>query len=122
VLGVTAASAAAQVSTSKDAQQIHLNLARALSLQIKPYWHAPEGRDEEKLVTVLTWELRPDGSLAGPPQVAYQEGITRANRALAPKHAANAIEAVTRAAPFKLPSQYYGMWRREMVRFDRRTK
>jgi hypothetical protein len=38
----------------------------AISRAIKLKWHAPQGVDVDKLVTVLSWELNPDGSLRPP--------------------------------------------------------
>lgn len=96
-------------------------LAGAISRQLKPKWVAPQGADAEKLVTVLAWDLNPDGSLAGSPQVVRQEGITDANRAQAQRHAEQAIRAVRLAAPFDLPAEYYAAWKRiASFRFDRK--
>lgn len=96
-------------------------LAGAISRQLKPRWVAPQGADAELLVTVLTWDLNPDGSLAGNPRVVRQEGITDANRAQAARHAEQAIRAVRLAAPFNLPAEYYSAWSRvSAFRFDRK--
>ncbi|WP_408588020.1 hypothetical protein [Novosphingobium sp.] len=96
-------------------------LVSAISRQIKPKWAAPQGVDTEKLVTVLAWELNPDGSLAGRPTVVSQSGITEANRAQAQRHAEQAIRAVQLAAPFQLPAPYYSAWKRiAQFRFDRK--
>ncbi|WP_225009127.1 hypothetical protein [Novosphingobium percolationis] len=96
-------------------------LVSAISRQIKPKWAAPQGVDTEKLVTVLAWELNPDGSLAGRPTVVSQSGITDANRAQAQRHAEQAIRAVQLAAPFQLPAPYYSAWKRiAQFRFDRK--
>lgn len=96
-------------------------LVSAISRQIKPKWAAPQGVDSEKLVTVLAWELNPDGSLAGRPTVVSQSGITDANRAQAQRHAEQAIRAVQLAAPFQLPAPYYSAWKRiAQFRFDRK--
>lgn len=96
-------------------------LAGAISRQLKPKWVAPQGAEADRLVTILSWELNPDGSLAGSPHVVRQEGITDANRAQAPRHAEQAIRAVRLAAPFDLPPEYYAAWKRiAEFRFDRR--
>lgn len=96
-------------------------LAGAISRQLKPRWTAPQGIDAEKLVTVLTWDLNADGSLAGSPRVVRQEGITPANKPQAQRHAEQAIRAVRLAAPFQLPAEYYGAWKHiTEFRFDRR--
>lgn len=96
-------------------------LSGAISRQLKPKWVAPQGAEAELLVTILTWDLNADGSLAGKPTVVRQEGITDANRAQAARHAEQAIRAVRLAAPFNLPEEYYPAWKRVTAfRFDRK--
>lgn len=96
-------------------------LSGAISRQLKPKWVAPQGAEAELLVTILTWDLKADGSLAGNPTVVRQEGITSANRAQAARHAEQAIRAVRLAAPFNLPGEYYPAWKRVTAfRFDRK--
>ena len=96
-------------------------LAGSISRQLKPRWVAPQGAEAELLVTVLAWDLNPDGTLNGNPRVVRQEGITDANRAQAQRHAEQAIRAVRLAAPFDLPPQYYSAWKRVSdFRFDRK--
>lgn len=96
-------------------------LAGAISRQLKPRWAAPQGIDAEKLVTILSWSLNKDGSLAGSPRVVRQDGITDANRAQAARHGEQAIRAVQLAAPFNLPAEYYDAWQRVAdFRFDRK--
>lgn len=98
-------------------------LQQAINRQLQPHWRGktPQGVDTEKLVTIVTWRLNPDGSLAGAPQVVRQEGVNDANRAQAPLHAEAAIRAVRSAAPFKLPPQFYDKWSYiRSWRFDRR--
>ena len=97
------------------------SLAQAINRQLKPHWSAPSGVDAEKLVTVLRWELNPDGSLKGRPEVVSQSGITDSNRPQAALHAERAIRAVQLAAPFDLPEEFYDKWKRiREWRFDRR--
>jgi len=97
------------------------SLIQAISRQIKPHWSAPQGVDAEKLVTVLSFELNPDGSLKGTPRVVSQSGITDSNRPQASLHAERAIRAVQLAAPFELPDEFYDKWKRvSQLRFDRR--
>lgn len=100
---------------------VQASLASAISRALKPRWAAPQGAEADKLVTILSWNLNEDGSLAGTPRVVRQEGITDANRPQAPRHAEQAIRAVQLAAPFQLPPQYYSSWKRvASFRFDRR--
>jgi len=95
-------------------------LASALSRQLKPHWVAPEGVDADQLITILTFDLNADGTLAGPPRVVRQDGIDDSNRAQAARHAEQAIRAVRLAAPFQLPAEYYNAWKHvSSFRFDR---
>lgn len=96
-------------------------LAGAISRQLKPRWVAPQGADAEQLVTILSWNLNADGTVAGTPRLVRQEGITDANRPQAARHAEQAIRAVQLAAPFDLPEQHYNSWKRiASFRFDKR--
>jgi len=106
----------AQVAGPEVAASLSATIARAIKIR----WQAPQGVDAEKLVTVLAWELNPDGSLVSRPVVVSQSGITDGNRAQARVHAERAIRAVELAAPFDLPPQYYNKWKRiKAFRFDR---
>jgi protein TonB len=97
------------------------SLEQAINRQLKPHWSAPQGVDAEQLITVLSWELNPDGTLKGRPQLVSQSGITDSNRPQAALHAERAIRAVQLAAPFDLPEEFYDRWRRiREWRFDRR--
>lgn len=96
------------------------SLVQAISRQLKPHWSAPQGVDAEKLVTVLSWELNPDGTLKGRPRVVSQSGINDSNRPQAALHAERAIRAVQLAAPFDLPPEFYNSWKSiRNARFDR---
>ena len=99
---------------------VRASLASAISRALKPNWRVPQGVDADELVTVLAFDLNKDGSLAGPPRVVTQSGITDSNRAQAHIHAENAIRAVKLAAPFALPPEYYDAWKHVTAfRFDR---
>lgn len=101
--------------------EVKASLVSAISREIKPHWSVPQGVDADKLVTVLAWQLNPDGSLAGRPTLVRQDGITPANEAQAKRHVEQAIRAVQLAAPFDLPEQYYNNWKRvTSFRFDKR--
>ena len=103
--------------------EVKAALKAAISRKIKPHWRGkvPEGVDTDKLVTILSWNLNPDGSLAGTPVVVSQEGITDSNRPQAARHAEQAVRAVQLAAPFELPAEFYGSWKRvASFRFDKR--
>lgn len=112
----------AQTPAAPITGAVRSSLAGAISRELKPKWRgrAPTGIDAEKLVTILTWDLNPDGTLAGTPRVVRQEGITASNKAQAGRHAEEAIRAVRLAAPFDLPPQFYSAWKRvSEFRFDR---
>ncbi len=122
--GVPAASTPGTAKTPPAAAlgpAVKSSLASAISRQIKPRWAAPQGVDADKLITILAWDLNPDGSLAGRPRVVDQQGITPANEAQAQRHAEQAVRAVQLAAPFDLPEMYYSGWKRVTAfRFDRK--
>lgn len=86
------------------------SLVQAIAREIKPHWQPPSGPEVEEIVTILRFNLREDGSLAGRPSVVRQTGVNDINRAQADRHAELAIRAVQRAAPFDLPAEYYNAW------------
>lgn len=94
-------------------------LASAISRQLKPYWRVPQGVDTDQLVTILAFDLNPDGTLAGPVTLVRQEGITPSNRPQAALHRENAMRAIKLAAPFPLPPDLYEAWKHVQWRFDR---
>jgi outer membrane biosynthesis protein TonB len=101
--------------------QVRAALSGAITRQLKPKWVAPQGADADQLITVLAWDMNPDGTLASSPRVVSQSGITEANRAQAQRHAEQAIRAVRLAAPFELPADLYPAWRHVTAfRFDRK--
>jgi len=108
---------AAQIGASAKA-----SIQQALARQVKPHWSAPQGLDVDQLVTLVDFDLNPDGSLKGRPRMRSQSGVTDSNRAQAARHAENAIRAVQLAAPFDLPDEYYEAWKSVRgARFDRNT-
>ncbi|MFN3863999.1 MAG: energy transducer TonB [Erythrobacter sp.] len=108
---------AAQIGASAKAA-----IGQALARQIKPHWSAPQGLDVDELVTLIDFDLNPDGSLKGRPRVRSQSGINDSNRAQAARHAENAVRAVQLAAPFDLPEEFYEAWKSVRgARFDRNT-
>ena len=108
---------ASQIGASAKA-----SIQQALARQVKPHWTSPQGLDVDQLVTLIDFDLNPDGTLKGRPRVRSQSGVTDSNRAQAARHAENAIRAVQLAAPFKLPEEYYEAWKSVRgARFDRNT-
>ena len=113
--------AAQNPPAARAGPQVAASLAQAISRALKPRWNAPQGAEADQLVTVLAFDLNPDGSLAGRPRVVSQSGVTDANSAQKARHAEQAIRAVQLAAPFDLPAQYYSLWKHvASFRFDRR--
>lgn len=121
VPGSNAAGSAKTPPAAAAGPAVKAALSGAIAREIKDRWASPQGAEVEKLVTILAWDLNPDGSLAGPPRLVRQEGITDANRTQAPRHLEQAIRAVKLAAPFDLPQEYYSAWKRiSAFRFDRK--
>lgn len=88
--------------------------------QLRPHWKSPTGADIELLRTQVEIRLNRDGSLATPPRVIGQTGVTESNRPQADLHKERAISAAKLAAPFKLPAEYYDAWKLLTPTFDRR--
>ncbi|GAA0755330.1 outer membrane biosynthesis protein TonB [Erythromicrobium ramosum] len=108
---------AAQIGAAAKA-----SIGQALARQVKPHWTAPQGVDVDLLVTLVDFDLNPDGTLKGRPRLRSQSGVNDSNRAQAARHAENAIRAVQLAAPFNLPEEYYEAWKTVRgARFDRNT-
>lgn len=109
-----------RIPASRIGASAKASLIQAITRQIKPHWSAPQGVDADRLVTVLSFRLNEDGSLAGTPRVVSQSGETAANRPQKALHAERAIRAVQLAAPFDLPPEYYNAWKSiDGARFDR---
>lgn len=97
------------------------DLRSAISRQIKKNWTAPNGVEAEQLVSIVRWQLNPDGSLKGRPTCnTNPSSITESNRPQAGPHCERAIRAVQLAAPFQLPEQFYSRWDDLVWQFDRR--
>ena len=111
-----------RIPASQIGPSAKASIGQALARQVKPHWTAPQGLEVDELVTLIDFDLNPDGTLKGRPRVRNQSGITDANRAQAARHAENAIRAVQLAAPFDLPAEYYEAWKTVRgARFDRNT-
>ena len=119
VTGGDARGAAQNPPAARAGPQVAASLRQAVARQLQLKWVAPQGAEVELLRTTISWSLNSDGSLSGLPQLASQEGVTDANRAQAKRHVEQAIRAIRLAAPFDLPEQYYGNWKRLRFTFDR---
>lgn len=100
--------------------QVRSALAAEVIRQLRPHWKSPTGADVELLRTQVEIRLNRDGTLAAPPRVVGQTGLTASNRPQADLHEERAIAAVKLAAPFKLPPEYYDAWKLITPTFDRR--
>lgn len=102
-----------RVPASQIGASAKASLFSAISRRIRPKWEPPLGVDSEKLISKVVFNLNPDGTIRGTPQVVSQSGITDANRAQAQRHGELAVRAIIRAAPFDdLPAEYYEAWKR----------
>lgn len=96
-------------------------LASAITRQLRPHWTAPTGVEAEMLRSLVTWQLKRDGSLAGRPSCRTIPGsVTPGNRPQAGLHCERAIRAVQLAAPFNLPEPFYNRWKQLEWEFNRR--
>ena len=78
-----------------------------LDSQLKSCWRLPAGGGgAETPIVVLSWRLKPDGSLDGEPQVLQAQNTPLY---LVAKEAA--IRAVKTCSPFNLPPDKYANWR-----------
>lgn len=109
---------ASQIGASERA-----SIQQALARQVKPHWNSPQGLDVDKLISLVDFNLNTDGSLKGRPVCkTVPSSITEGNRPQAALHCERAIRAVQLAAPFKLPEEYYAVWKTVRgARFDRNT-
>lgn len=108
--------------TSQIGAAAKASIQQALARQVKPHWASPQGLDVDLLVTLVDFDLNPDGSLKGRPRVRSQSGVNDSNRAQSARHAENAVRAVQLAAPFDLPGEYYEAWKSiRGAKFDRNT-
>lgn len=109
--GSSSTSTDTRVPASQVGASARASIAAAISRQLKPHWSPPSGPDAEKIVSVIAWQMKEDGSLSGRPRLVRQTGVNDLNRAQAERHAEQAIRAVQLAAPFDLPPEYYNAWK-----------
>lgn len=93
---------------------VRVSLAQSVLRQVRPNWQGrvPQGLNTDRIVSVVSIELNPDGTLARTPSVIRQEGVDDSNRAQAQRHAEEAVRAVQLSAPFDLPSELYQAWKK----------
>jgi hypothetical protein len=63
------------------------------------------------IVSRVRLRLKPDGSIAAPPEVLSNSGITTTNQPYVSQMSEAAVRAIRRCAPYKLPAELYtGGW------------
>lgn len=89
--------------------------------QVKPHWQraVPTGADAEALRTKVILNLARDGRITSI-EIVGTTGITASNRPQVALHQERAKRAVTLAAPFNLPAQYYNAWKQLDLTLDLR--
>jgi len=100
----------ARASISGPAMQ---GLAAAIKRQVQPCYDlgALAGTPAMQIVTVLQLRFNPDGSVAGTPQLAEQQGVNAGNSRYAAQMVDVSRRAVLKCAPLKLPAELYeGGW------------
>lgn len=109
----TAAGTSPLVPASQIGQAARNSINAAIYREIRPHWQGqvPQGPEAELLVSVISIELNPDGSLARDP-ILVEQKTNANNQVQARRHAEVAIRAIRRAAPFDLPPELYNYWRR----------
>ena len=113
---VTRKSASLGTKSGRPVSEMSQSELDALRAQIQRCWNPPLGAIEaESLKVRLKLELKPDGRLAGRPEV-INEGTSPFFRAAAD----SARRAVQRCQPYSLPSDKYETWRDVIVTFDPR--
>jgi hypothetical protein len=97
------------------------SLVAEVRRQVKPHWQraVPTGADAEALRTVISLNLARDGRITSL-EIVGTTGITASNRPQVALHQERAKRAVTLAAPFNLPAQYYDAWKQLDLTLDLR--
>lgn len=86
-------------------------LLSSAAAQVKRcYRVARLGSAARQIGTVLAVRYAADGTLAGPPRLVRQTGVTPANAPFAGRMAEAASLAVVRCQPLRLPAEQYGLW------------
>jgi outer membrane biosynthesis protein TonB len=92
-------------------------LGNEIMRQIKPHWSMPSRRGVDSIKTALKISLARDGTVTDI-QVLGSSGVNDSNRSIVSMHQKRAIKAVRLASPFRLPEQYYDVWKNVAVNFD----
>lgn len=108
-----------RVALSSD-QPLTMSEIDAIRFQIQQCWSIPAGaRDAENLVVQIRIFLKPDGSLAGPPEIVDGARMNRPGQEFFRVAAESARRAVQRCSPLKnLPVAKYERWREITLTFN----
>src|ERR1051326_9026436 len=98
-----------------------MDLQDALRSQIQQCWNPPVGAPHpEEVVVEFELFLKPDGSVAQPPQLSAESKGAVASDSFTRAAAEAARRAIYTCAPYKLPADRYGQWQDITLTFDPR--
>jgi outer membrane biosynthesis protein TonB len=98
-----------------------MDLQDSLRSQIQQCWNPPVGAPHpEELVVGFELFLKPDGSVAQPPQLSGESDSGAAHDSFTRAAAEAARRAIYTCAPYKLPRDRYGQWQDITLTFDPR--
>ncbi len=108
-----------RVALSSD-QPLTMSEIDAIRFQIQQCWSIPAGaRDAENLIVQIRIFLKPDGSLARPPEIIDGGRMTRPGEEFFRVAAESARRAVQKCSPLKnLPVTKYERWREITLTFN----
>ena len=110
-----------QPMTQIEIEQQMMTLGQAVAKQIydRKCWNVPAGaRDAENLLIIVQVWLRPDGTMARPPEVKDQGRMNQPGQEFYRTAAESALRAVRKCVPYELPKEKYELWREMELYFD----
>jgi hypothetical protein len=112
---------AATPPAARGGPAVEASLVAEVRRQVKPHWQraVPTGADAEKLRTELVISLSRNGAVTAI-RVAGTSGQTASNAPQVGLHQERAKRAITLAAPFELPAEYYENWKELTITLDLR--
>ncbi|HEY0027558.1 MAG TPA: cell envelope biogenesis protein TolA [Allosphingosinicella sp.] len=114
-------SKAASPPAKRGDAKVEASLVAEVRRKVKPHWqrNVPTGADAEQLKTELVITLARSGAITGI-RVTGTTGTTASNRPQVALHQERARKAVTLAAPFGLPAEFYENWKELTITLDMR--
>jgi outer membrane biosynthesis protein TonB len=98
-----------------------MDLQDSLRSQIQQCWSPPVGAPHaDELVVEVELFLKPDGSVAQPPQLSAESEAAVGHDSFARAAAEAARRAIYTCAPYKLPGDRYSQWQDITLTFDPR--